>query len=197
MITSIDKFRQLNENQQADLQQLASEIKRTYPQCRFSIRTSYNTIRIAIISAPIELRLDSSRTNEPVNHYYIKSNYADMPQAQELLQGIADIALRNNREVSHDGDYGSIPNYYVTMTVGEWDKPFTVAGSTVTQLPVESTNEAAMKEHYVLFKGDDVLGGFNTKEEALIAFAQQPKTVNRWREQAQLYKLIKENKIVR
>ena len=32
--------------------------------------------------------------------------------------------LHEQKEVTYDYDYGSIPNYYLNMRIGKWDKPY-------------------------------------------------------------------------
>ena len=116
MITTINEFKLTLEqyvSTKDQLKQIAKDIKNKFKDFKFSIRVTHNTIDIAILSAPIELRLDPTKDYNSVNHFWIKSNYKDMPDAQKILQEITDIALSNNREITYDGDYGSIPNYYV------------------------------------------------------------------------------------
>lgn len=37
---------------------------------------------------------------------------------------------QGNGELVYDGDYGSVPNFYTTITIGEWDKPFKIVEKT-------------------------------------------------------------------
>jgi hypothetical protein len=99
-----------------------AEIKKAFPKWKFSItRKNYSTLRVSILEADIQL---TEKTNEPVNQYYIKDHYKDKPEVMEALQKIADIMLKGE-EVAHVcSDYGSIPNFYVSLSIGEWDKPF-------------------------------------------------------------------------
>lgn len=133
------------------LRAIARELKSTYRNIKFSIRVTYNTIDITILQAPIELRKDPTKDRESVNHYYVNSHYNDMPEAKEILSGICDIVLQNQREITNDGDYGSIPNYYVSLRVGDYDRPFRVTGNSqqttpqpeTTSTETETTNQNA------------------------------------------------------
>jgi len=98
------------------------EIKKAFPNWKFSItRLHYSTIRVSILEADIKL---TDEQNTPINHFYIKDHYKDNAEVRDSLQTIADILLKGNEIVSEDSDYGNIPNYYVRLSVGEWDKPF-------------------------------------------------------------------------
>jgi len=128
MITTINEFKQINENKEF-LRGVAKQIKEKYKNFKLSIRVSYNMIDITILAAPIELRLNSENTHEQVNPYYIREHYKNMPEAKEILQDIKDIASSEVKELVYDGDYGSVPNYYVRLNVGAWDKPFQLINS--------------------------------------------------------------------
>jgi hypothetical protein len=53
-----------------------------------------------------------------INHYY-PENYEN----KEFLIEVIDIAKAKQCETHYDADYGSIPNYYVSVEIGKWDKP--------------------------------------------------------------------------
>jgi len=95
-------------------------IKKAFPNWKFSITRKHHTcLRVSILEADIKLTEES---NKPVNHYYIKDNYEG--EVMEALQKLVDIMLKGEEIVSNDSDYGSIPNFYVSLQIGEWDKPF-------------------------------------------------------------------------
>lgn len=98
------------------------EIKKAFPTWKFSItRRHYSTICVSILQADIQL---TEKPYEVVNHFYIKDHFQNKPEIKDVLQKIADIMLEGEKIVSEDGDYGSIPNFYSNLTIGEWDKPF-------------------------------------------------------------------------
>ncbi len=106
------------------VKEIRNELKATFPQIKFSVvRDGSSSVDVTILSAPINLLNDPKRGDETVNHYYIKDHYTD-PEVQKILLGINAIVSRNNKTVSHDADYGSIPNYYMHINIGKWNKPF-------------------------------------------------------------------------
>lgn len=102
--------------------QKRKEIKTAFPNWKFSItKRHHSTLCVDILEADIKL---TEKEYESVNQYYIKDHYKDNPEVRDVLQKIADIMLKGEEIVSHDGDYGAIPNFYVDLSIGQWDKPF-------------------------------------------------------------------------
>ena len=102
------------------------EIKKAFPNWKFSItRKHHSTLKVVILEADIKL---TEEKNISVNHYYVAEHYAHNTEVRDALQSILDIMMRGKEIVSVDGDYGNIPNYYVDLDIGEWDKPFVFKG---------------------------------------------------------------------
>ncbi len=92
-----------------------NELKRTFPDVKFSVtRHHHSSIEIHVMSSPFQWEKDYFG----VNHFY-----PEQYENAEFLAKITEIAERGNRTVSHDGDYGAIPQFYVNIAVGKWDKP--------------------------------------------------------------------------
>lgn len=101
-------------------------IKKAFPKWKFSItRRHHSTIKVEILEADIKL---TDKANESVNHFYVKDHYKDKPEVCEALETIVNIMTEGKKIVSEDGDYGSIPNFYVSLSIGQWDKPFVYKG---------------------------------------------------------------------
>lgn len=94
------------------------DLKKAFPNFKFSVTSDYNSISVSIMSGD----LDFGTTYESVNHFYISDNYKG--EAKQMLQVINDLVQRHNYVTSEDSDYGSIPNYYFNLTIGKWDKPY-------------------------------------------------------------------------
>ena len=104
---------------------IRDRIKKEFPEYKISVRRHHgSSVDIAIMEAPIELRMDPSRDDESVNIYYIKDHYKG--EAADVLLRIKEIAETWQRELVNDGDYGSVPTYYVHINVGNWEKPFKI-----------------------------------------------------------------------
>ncbi len=111
------------------VKEIRNSIKELYPAkqgWKFSItRENYSNIRCEILSAPIELRVDTSKTNEGVNHFWLESRYDGKNEtATEVLKNINSILNLNNFDNSDAmTDYFHV-GHYVTISIGAWDKPF-------------------------------------------------------------------------
>jgi hypothetical protein len=71
---------------------------------------------------------DSDRNSgyEQINQYWYKDHYEDYPEKVEFLDKIIEIVNEGNGTESYDGDYGTIPNFYVNVSIGNWNKPYVV-----------------------------------------------------------------------
>jgi len=113
------------------VKEIRNSIKALYPAkqgWKFSIkRDHYSSVRCSILSAPVELRLDTTRTNQSVNNYWIESNYEGKNDvAKDILLNINSILNLNNFDKSDlMVDYHHV-GHYVSLSIGEWDKPFQV-----------------------------------------------------------------------
>lgn len=104
------------------VKEIRDALKKEFPGVKFSVvREHLSSIRCSIMESPYE-EFDGLRSG--LNHYpmYLKQHHAGKLYLNFLVK-IAEILNKDVKTVSHDGDYGSIPNYYVTMQIGKWDKP--------------------------------------------------------------------------
>ena len=100
--------------------QIRSELKKQLPEFKFSVtREHYSSISVSILSGPIKL---SDKPYEQVNQYYIKEHYEG--EAKKVLLKVNAIVSKDERTMFIDSDYGSVPNFYIHMSVGKWDKPY-------------------------------------------------------------------------
>ena len=113
------------------VKQMRNQIKEMYPSkqgWKFSItRENYSNVRCVILSAPIELRIDNSKTNEGVNHFYIETRYnGENDKATEVLKNINQILNTDNFDESDSmTDYFHV-GHYISISIGDWNKPFTL-----------------------------------------------------------------------
>lgn len=107
-----------------EVKEKRSKIKKAFPGFKFSIvNRHHSSIDVSILEAPINM-ITSDRDHESVNVYYIAEHYQDHPEIKNVLLKIHEIINNNNRIISEDGDYGSIPRFYTDINIGRWDKPF-------------------------------------------------------------------------
>ena len=107
----------------SEVKEKRNAIKKAFPKFKFSIRCEhYSSIAINVLSGPINLGTEY----EQVNQFYIDEHYENEPEKRKLLSGIYEIANRDNGTEVIDSDYGTVPNFYVHLSIGCWDKPYKV-----------------------------------------------------------------------
>ncbi len=95
------------------------ELKNALPAYKFSVtKRHYNGVSIVILSGPAKL---TEENYEQVNTWYIY----DQPEGvkKNVLNVINTIASEGvtYRET---GDYGTQPDFYVNIKIGEFNKPY-------------------------------------------------------------------------
>jgi len=99
-------------------------LKKMFPGWKLSVRTEgYSQVAVSIMNGP--LYDPTSHKGQQINPYYIESNYSDHPEWIPVLNKIKDVITKDNYTVCVDGDYGNIPNYYIQISIGKWDRPYT------------------------------------------------------------------------
>jgi len=104
-----------------EVKEIRNKLKAKFPGVKFSIvREHYSTVRCCIMVSPFEFE----NPHMSLNHYpmWLKDHHKGKPYLNFLV-AVAEILMENEKTVSHDADYGSIPNFYVTLQVGQWNNP--------------------------------------------------------------------------
>lgn len=102
-------------------------IRKEFPKWKISVtREHYTTVYVKILEAPINMIAYAERTYHDVTEHNIKNSYANNPEAAEALKKIFAIIQKDQKESFHDSDYGSVPNFYANVRIGEYDKPFKI-----------------------------------------------------------------------
>ena len=111
-----------------DVKVIRQQIKKELPEYKFSIRKeNHSSVHIIFRSGPLQLLTNNpERGYESVNHFYVADHYAETPEVRDVIQKVVDIARANQHEQFYDGDYGSVPNYYVNVHIGAWDRHYEV-----------------------------------------------------------------------
>jgi hypothetical protein len=99
--------------------EIRNQLKQELPAFKFSVtREHYSCLNVAIISGPLDFGLAYFQ----VNQYYIDEHYT--AEIRKVLKKVNEIASKDERIICVDADYGSVPNYYIHISVGKWDKPY-------------------------------------------------------------------------
>jgi hypothetical protein len=103
-----------------------NELKKEFPNYKFSVTRNNSTINVVVIESPIELRIKHTDSDEQVNVFWIEDTYKEYPEILKVLQKIYSIINDKNGVLVEDGDYGTVPNFYTSISIGSFDKPFSV-----------------------------------------------------------------------
>lgn len=109
--------------QASETKAIRNAIKAKYPTFKWSIATVHGTtLSVHVMAGPI--RFDQDNFN--VNHFWIDRQFKDKPTERRFFTYLLDLIreVKPCRTVTHDGDYGAVPNYYIHIEVGKWDKPY-------------------------------------------------------------------------
>ncbi len=104
-----------------EVKAIREKLKATFPKVKFSLtREHFSSVRCSIMESPFEFE----KNHMPINHHamWMTDHHKGKPYLSFLL-AVAAILTEKKETESFDSDYGSIPNYYVTMQVGQWNKP--------------------------------------------------------------------------
>ena len=104
---------------------IRKEIKKSFPNMKFSVTTeNHSTVRVALLESKIEMHKDHFTVNE----YYLQEeeNKEIIPVFEKVLEIIN--SHKKQRTITVDGDYGNVPNFYINLSVGKWNKPYKQVG---------------------------------------------------------------------
>jgi len=109
--------------------EVRQQLKTQFPQYRFSVRTVDNhKLAVRVKSGPLDLLRDGHNGGERyevVNPYYTDKHYENFPEKRDFLNRVLSIMKRDYTDcVYTDGDYGNIPSFYLSLSIGSWDRPY-------------------------------------------------------------------------
>ena len=115
-----------------NIKEIAKEIraalKKEFSSCKFSIRISRyaggQSLDIDLVQGPFEAFTKAGEDCRQVNPYYISSSNHFTAEAKKVLERAYAISKEYNYDNSDSmTDYFDV-NFYVNMSVGQWNKPF-------------------------------------------------------------------------
>ena len=101
------------------VKEIRNQLKSEFPEIKFSVtKKDWNGVNVSIVKSPYDL---TQENYEQVNHYHIANFYEG--KKKEILLRVKEIANQgvNYRET---GDYGTQPDFYVSINIGQWNKPY-------------------------------------------------------------------------
>lgn len=103
------------------VKEIRNELKASFPQFKFSVvRRHHMSVDVSIMAGPI----DFGKTDVSVNKYWLDQHWGHNRKALKFLKAVVGIVGREQRELTYDGDYGSVPTYYFDVSIGQWNKPY-------------------------------------------------------------------------
>lgn len=103
---------------------IRTEIKETFKDMKFSVTTEHHS---TIVVALMEGKFDVEKDYVQLNHYHLDSK--QMGYSEEVVEmGKQVLAIINKhqeqKELTYDSDYGSVPTFYINIHIGKWDRPY-------------------------------------------------------------------------
>ena len=103
---------------------IRKSIKKQFPDYNISVvRSHYSSVNISVMAGPLQFGGAGEPVYCQVNHFWLRSSDW-IPTELRFLQTISDIASAECGPSHMDGDYGSVPGYYVNITIGKWDRKY-------------------------------------------------------------------------
>lgn len=109
-----------------EVKKIRQSLKEALPKFKFSVvKDGYSAVRIAIMQGPVAFGANDRQVNQ---YHYRNHDYT--PEQMKVLDKIMEAISNAHPRVieSEDADYGSIPNYYLTLSIGKWNKPYKKVG---------------------------------------------------------------------
>jgi len=118
-----------------DIAKKRKALKKALPGFKISVTNRHHTgIMVVFKEGPIRmLSKDATDGYEHVNHFYYREHYADDPKVVKVLDKVMSIIGSDQKEQFYDYDYGSVPNFYISLNIGSWDKPYQAYGCTTVE----------------------------------------------------------------
>lgn len=103
------------------VKEIRKEIKATFPGMKFSVRLEDHT---SICVALMEGKVEVEKGNIQLNPYYLER--MENEELKSIFIKVKEIinSHKEQKEEQYDGDYGSIPSFYINLEVGRWDRHY-------------------------------------------------------------------------
>ncbi len=99
--------------------EMRKQIRKEFPEFKISVRkVDGHAVYVTLKSGPVDFGV----TDYAVNHFYIDEQWEGEPH--KVLSRINEIVSKGNGIEVYDGDYGAVPDWYVRIHIGDWDKHY-------------------------------------------------------------------------
>lgn len=118
------------------------KLKKEFPEYTFSVvRHHHSTIRVTILSGPIDLCPNDDLKYQQVNCYFISEHYSKTPEIRDVLLKIHEIINQGQGDGHDDADYGHVPDFYTDLSIGRYDRPYQVTGALLKKEEAKKLNQ--------------------------------------------------------
>ncbi len=98
---------------------MRKQLRAEFPEFKMSVRKEHSmSVNVTLLSGPV----DFGTAYQQVNHFYIHEHWEG--KARKVLARIKSVIDNGNGVEVYDGDYGAVPNWYVRISIGDWDRPY-------------------------------------------------------------------------
>jgi hypothetical protein len=118
-------------------------------------RKGPSTVVITLLESPLAWDFPEQRKAIHINHYYV-----DRHQNREFLERVVAIAQRKNGVLVEDGDYGTVPRYYLDLNIGQ------PAAKVVTMVQPEAGTEK-IESHAAMYAAKPLAPAPKNRQELL------------------------------
>lgn len=105
------------------VKQIREELKRALPEFKLSVvREHHSSVNVSIMAGSVDFGGD----HLDINQYWYKDHYKDNPEVLKVIETILNTIYKveTPRELVNDSDYGSVPTFYINISVGKWDRKY-------------------------------------------------------------------------
>ena len=107
-----------------EVKEIRKAIRAALPEFKVSVRREHHSsVIVTLLEGPIDFG-----DERHVNHFHYRKHYEGQPEAIAVFDKIMGVfeAVKKPEVAFVDSDYGSVPNYYQKIQIGEWDRPYQV-----------------------------------------------------------------------
>jgi hypothetical protein len=106
---------------------IRNRIKKEFPNVKFSItKEHYSTLNVCVLQSHMDF------TKQPLHGqgHYPENLWKYNEESEKFLEKLEALinSCHEQKEIVYDYDYGSVPNYYLNIHIGKWDKPYVLKG---------------------------------------------------------------------
>jgi len=128
------------------VKKVRQQLNEEFPGFKFSVRNrNHSTIEISILSGPFDFSVLRGHKDvnqwdflkgTKVNHHFIDRHFGkDFPAFARFFNRVKEIANEGNGIEVVDGDYGPVPDFYLNIEIGRYEKEYEHTPD--TQIPNE------------------------------------------------------------